>query len=91
MTVEQLRNQQNDLNSRLLRLLQNLSCSVTRLTGDFSSTPQTEFAEYPIDGLISDIQVSQQKGLDLINQLNECADRLNQHVFAPEQAKITGN
>ena len=87
MTVEQLRNQQNELNNRLARVLENFSCSITRLTGDFSY-PQDEQKEYPIDGLVSEIEVSQQKGLNLINQLTECADRLNQHVFAPDQPAI---
>lgn len=87
MTVEQLRNQQNELNNRLIRVLENFSCSVTRLTGDFSSV-KNEKESYPVDGLISDIDNSQQKSLELINQLTECADRLNQHVFAPDEPAI---
>lgn len=89
MTLEKIKLQQQNLNSRLSGILDSLTCTVTKITGNFLS-PEEGRDEFATDGLLSEIQREQQKTHFLLDEINKATNRLYDFTYAPSEPEFSG-
>jgi len=84
MTIEELKDRQEDLNNRLLNLLDEQRTVINKITGsNFSPT------ENPLEtsaGLIAGISYEQERAKGLISELKELSQKLIEHTYQPTEA-----
>jgi mevalonate kinase len=82
MTLEQIKNRQDQINKSLYTLLEDTVIVVERIIGEQPKEGIMDRAE-PSSGLLEEIGLSQNTTEHLINRLNEYRQLLAYKVFAP--------
>jgi len=84
MTLEQIKLQQQQLNSRLMGISDSLSTTTTKITGCFIS-PEEEKENPAPDGLLSEISREQEKTESILDALSKVSNRLVEFTYLPSE------
>lgn len=84
MTLEQIKSEQQNLNTRLLSILDGLTQTTSKITGDFTE-PKSVDEELLPNGLLNEIRNEQKQTSELLDLLADVGYRLSEHTYAPSQ------
>jgi hypothetical protein len=83
MTLEQIKNRQEQLNNHLSQVLNGIRDTVDFIVEEIDEKTVGKDMTYPDNGLLRQIEYEQNKTEDYIDRLHEVSYRLSLNIFKP--------